>query len=135
MLATSLDATEETGRLPGGLYNPGGPDGATIDAEGCLWSAQFGGGCLIRYTPDGTIDRVIRMPVGKPASVAFGGDDYRRLYVTTASRGMTEAQLAAEPLAGRVLVMDVGVAGLPPARFRANRGSAMAGSAAGREVA
>ena len=114
---------------------PGGPDGAAIDAEGCLWSAQFGGGCLIRYAPDGAIDRVIRMPVGKPASVAFGGEGYRRLFVTTASRGMTEAQLTAEPLAGRVLVMDVGVAGLPPARFRANRGSAMAGSAAGREVA
>ena len=102
---------------------PGGPDGATIDAEGFLWSAQFGGGCLIRYAPSGSIDRVVQMPVSKPASLAFGGEGYRTLYVTTASRGMSRVQLDAEPLAGRVLAMDVGVAGLPPARFRKSAGA------------
>lgn len=127
-LIFAFDCDPATGRLGerwifadlGAL--PGGPDGAAIDAEGFLWSAQFGGGCLIRYAPDGVIDRVVQLPVSRPASVAFGGEDYRRLYVTTASRGMTMAQLDAEPLAGRVLTMDVGVAGLPPVRFKPSAG-------------
>jgi len=96
---------------------PGGPDGATTDAEGYLWSAQFDGGCLIRYAPDGRMDRVLRLPVSRPASCAFGGPGYRQLFVTTATRGLSAAQLHAEPLAGRVLVLDVGVAGLPPVAF------------------
>jgi sugar lactone lactonase YvrE len=96
---------------------PGGPDGATLDAEGYLWSAQFDGGCLIRYAPDGAIDRIVRMPVAKPASCAFGGRDYRQLFVTTASRGMSHHELRAMPDAGHVFVLDVGVAGLPPVRF------------------
>lgn len=102
---------------------PGGPDGATLDAEGCLWSAQFDGGCLIRYAPDGAIDRVVRMPVTKPASCAFGGDGYRELFVTTASRGLGDEALRAEPDAGRVFVLDVGVAGMPPVRFIPERKS------------
>lgn len=96
---------------------PGGPDGATIDAEGYLWWAQFDGGCLVRYAPDGAMDRVIRLPVTKPTSCSFGGPGYRQLFVTTASRGMNDDDLRAEPLAGRLLVLDAGVAGLPPVRF------------------
>jgi len=96
---------------------PGGPDGATLDADGFLWSAQFDGGCLVRYAPDGAMDRVVRLPVTKPTSCAFGGPGYRQLYVTTATRGLDEDDLRAEPLAGRVLVLDVGVAGRPPIPF------------------
>jgi sugar lactone lactonase YvrE len=96
---------------------PGGPDGATVDAEGGLWSAQFDGACLIRYDAGGRMDRVVRLPVSKPTSCAFGGTDYRELYVTTATRGLDAGARAAQPLAGRVLVLDVGVQGLPPARF------------------
>jgi sugar lactone lactonase YvrE len=96
---------------------PGGPDGATLDAEGCLWSAQFDGGCLVRYAPDGRIDRVVRVPVTKPTACAFGGRDHRELFVTSATRGMSEAEKAAEPDAGRVLVLDVGVGGFEPVRF------------------
>jgi sugar lactone lactonase YvrE len=96
---------------------PGGPDGATLDADGFLWSAQFDGGCLVRYAPDGTMDRVIRLPVTKPTSCGFGGRGYRKLYVTTATRGLSEDELRAEPLAGRMLVLDVGVAGRPPIPF------------------
>jgi len=95
----------------------GGPDGACVDREGCLWSAIFDGGALLRLTPDGRIDRVVRMPVSKPTSCAFGGDDYRTLFVTTASRGLSASRLAAEPLAGRVLALDVGVAGFAPDAF------------------
>src|SRR5690606_37790558 len=99
-----------------GAY-PGGPDGATTDDEGYLWSAQWDGGCLIRYHPDGHIDRIVRLPVSRPASCAFEGKAYRQLFVTTARRGLSAAQLAAEPLARRVLVLDDGVSGLLPMRF------------------
>ena len=102
---------------------PGGPDGATLDVEGCLWSAQVDGGCLIRYAPDGRIDRVVRVPVTRPTSVGFGGPGYRELYVTTSTRGMNDDDLRAEPHAGRVLVLDVGVAGLAPVRFVASSAS------------
>ena len=97
---------------------PGGPDGATIDRKGFLWSAQFNGGCLVRFSPDGRMDRIVRLPVSKPTSCTFGGPDHDHLYVTSAARGMGQGRLAAEPLAGRVLVLDVGVGGFPPARFK-----------------
>ncbi|MEO8754971.1 MAG: SMP-30/gluconolactonase/LRE family protein [Casimicrobiaceae bacterium] len=96
---------------------PGGPDGATIDAEGFLWWAQVDSGCIIRYAPDGRMDRVVRLPVSRPTSCGFGGRGYRQLFVTTATRGLSEDDLRGEPLAGRVLVLDVGVAGLPPVPF------------------
>jgi sugar lactone lactonase YvrE len=96
---------------------PGGPDGATVDREGFLWSAHWDGGCLIRYAPDGDTDRVVRLPVSRPTSCAFGGPDHRRLYVTTATRGLSQAQRRDEPLAGGILVLDVGLAGLPPVSF------------------
>ena len=96
---------------------PGGPDGATLDTDGFLWSAQFDGGCLVRYAPDGQMDRVVRLPVTKPTSCGFGGPGFRQLYVTTATRGLGDDDLRAEPLAGRMLVLDVGVAGRPPISF------------------
>ena len=96
---------------------PGGPDGATVDAQGGLWSAQFDGACLIRYTPEGLMDRVVRLPVSKPTSCAFGGPDYSQLYVTTATRGLDAGARASQPLAGRLLVVDVDVRGVPPVRF------------------
>lgn len=96
---------------------PGGPDGACVDREGFLWSAIFDGGALLRLDPDGRIDRVLRLPVSKPSSCAFGGRDYRTLFVTTASRALSASRLAAEPLAGHVLALDVGIAGFPPDVF------------------
>ncbi len=99
---------------------PGGPDGATIDREGYLWSAQVDGGCLIRYAPDGRIDRVVRVPVSRPTSCSFGGKSFDELYVTTSTRTLSEDDLRAEPLVGRVLVLDVGVSGFPSIRFTAS---------------
>ena len=97
---------------------PGGPDGACVDAEGYLWSAQFDGGCLVRYHASGRMDRVVRLPVTKPTACAFGGEGWRTLFVTTATRGMPASQREAQPLAGRLLAMDVGVAGVAPVPFR-----------------
>lgn len=98
---------------------PGGPDGATVDCEGGVWSAHFDGGCVIRYDAGGRMDRIVRLPVTKPTACAFGGPGYGKLFVTTATRGLDADQLRAEPMAGRVLVLDVGVAGMPPVAFDA----------------
>ena len=95
---------------------PGFPDGATVDAEGFVWSAQFKASQIVRYAPDGRIDRVIALPVDKPTCVAFGGADLDVLYITTASQAMTPAEMAAQPLAGALLAMKPGVRGLPEPR-------------------
>ena len=95
----------------------GVPDGATVDAEGFVWSANFDGGCLTRYAPDGSIDRLISMPVQRPTSCAFGGEDLSTLYVTSASLNLTEKQRIAAPLAGSLFAVDAGVKGLPEPRF------------------
>lgn len=91
---------------------PGRPDGATVDADGYLWNARYQGGCLARFAPDGRLDRLIALPVSQPTSCAFGGSDLRTLYVTTARQKLSAESLAAEPLAGALLALDVGVAGL-----------------------
>jgi L-arabinonolactonase len=101
-------------QLPEGA---GVPDGATVDAEGFLWSAIFDGGCVTRYAPDGRVDRVIKMPVQRPTSCAFGGDNFSILYVTSASMGLSEQQRIDAPLAGGLFAIDAGVKGLPEPRF------------------
>jgi sugar lactone lactonase YvrE len=95
----------------------GVPDGATVDSEGFIWSANFDGGCVTRYAPDGSIDRVISMPVQRPTSCVFGGEDLSILYVTSASLNLTDEQRIAAPLAGGLFAIDVGVKGLPEPRF------------------
>jgi len=91
----------------------GVPDGLTVDLDGCVWVAMWGGGALRRFTPDGEQDAVLPVPVSRPTSCAFGGADMADLYVTTASIGMTDAERAAEPLAGRLLRLHPGPHGLP----------------------
>ena len=95
----------------------GHPDGATVDAEGYLWSAQIFGGKIIRYEPDGSLDRVVEFPTSRVTCCAFGGADLDVLYVTTASFGMDRDALAADPLAGMTFAVDVGIKGLPEPRF------------------
>ena len=96
----------------------GRPDGAAVDAEGGYWSARFLGGRVMRYAPDGSVDRTIRLPVRRVTMCAFGGPDLSTLYVTTARAGMSAAELEAEPLAGGIFAArDVGVRGLAEPRF------------------
>lgn len=92
---------------------PGRPDGSTIDAEGCLWNASYAGGRLVRYTPDGAIDRVLETPVSQPTSCCFGGPQLDVLYITSATQRLEPGQLAREPLAGGLFAAHVGVKGLP----------------------
>ena len=87
------------------------PDGLTVDAEGGVWLALFGGGAVRRYLPDGSLDAEIRLPVTNPTSLAFGGADLADLYVTSAKHRLTAEQLAREPLAGSVLRLRPGVRG------------------------
>ena len=95
------------------------PDGACIDADGCLWQAFFGGGKVVRYAPDGRIDREIALPVTNPTCLCFGGSDLRTLYVTSANKFLSPDQLAAEPLAGAVLAIDGVGQGVPEQLFDA----------------
>ncbi len=95
----------------------GVPDGSTIDAEGYLWNARWDGWCVVRYAPDGRVDRVVELPVQKPTSCAFGGADLATLYVTSAVWDLSGSALARQPWAGGVLAVDAGVRGLPEPRF------------------
>lgn len=91
---------------------PGAPDGAVCDAEGCLWVAQYGGARVTRYRPDGAIDRVIPLPVERPTACCFGGPALDTLFITSARQNMDEEALGRFPLSGSVLAIRPGVRGL-----------------------
>ncbi len=93
------------------------PDGATVDCEGCLWSAQWGASRVVRYRPDGTIDQILSLPVSQPTCVAFIGPDLRMLAITTARDELEPGALVEQPLAGDILVYKTTVAGLPEMRY------------------
>ena len=98
-------------------HERGVPDGSAIDAEGGLWNARWDGRCVVRFAPDGSVDRVVEVPGGQVTSCAFGGPGLERLYITTARIGLDAAGLAEEPLAGHLFVCEPGVAGVPAAPF------------------
>ena len=95
----------------------GFPDGLTVDAEGFIWNAHYDGCRITRYAPDGAIVQVLRMPVRHVTSLAFGGADLRTLYVTSASMRLSAEERQSQPLAGHVLAIEPGVAGLPEPCF------------------
>ncbi len=96
----------------------GYPDGLCVDAEGCIWLAHWGGWRLTRFTPNGVVDRVVRMPVPQLTSCAFGGANLDTLYVTSAAIGLDDATKAKAPLAGSLFAFKPGVRGLPVSSFR-----------------
>lgn len=95
----------------------GAPDGSAVDAEGYLWNCQWGGSRIVRYAPDGSVDRILEVPVEQPSSCAFGGTDLTTLFITTAREYLSEEALAKQPLAGSVLAVETGVKGLPLPSF------------------
>lgn len=91
----------------------GYPDGPTIDADGCLWVGLFGGWGVRRYDPSGALMTHVAFPVANVTKVAFGGNDLSTAYATTARKGLNEAMLEQQPLAGDLFAFDAGVKGLP----------------------
>lgn len=98
----------------------GHPDGPIVDAEGCVWSAQFGGWQALRFAPSGELLERVRFPVSNLTKLAFGGPDLRTLYATSAQLHLRPDALAAQPLAGNLFAFAAEVPGLPvtPARMR-----------------
>ena len=94
----------------------GYPDGATVDAEGYLWSARWEGSCVLRFDPKGRIDRVVPMPVTRPTCVVFGGPQMNTIYVTSAAANLPADVLKTNPLSGGLFCFNPGVTG--PAKHK-----------------
>lgn len=95
----------------------GYPDGLTVDAEGFVWNAHYDGWRITRYAAEGSVDRVIPLPVQHVTSLMFGGPELRTLFVTSASLRLSPEARAQQPLAGHVFALDPGVTGLPEPEF------------------
>jgi sugar lactone lactonase YvrE len=93
------------------------PDGMTVDAEGGIWVALHGAGKVHRYLPDGSLDRVIRVPTPMVTCPAFGGIDLGDLYITSMTYGMSAREMEEQPLAGALFRCRPGVKGKLPNRF------------------
>ena len=95
------------------------PDGLTVDEDGAIWVALWGGGAVNRYAPDGSLLATVPIPVERPTSCAFGGPDRATLFVTTARADLDDTALARQPDAGRVFsIQGLGVRGLPCQQYR-----------------
>jgi len=101
-----------------GSEGPGVPDGLALDAEGCLWSARWGGSQIVRMSPRGEVLSRTAFPVSRVSSCVFGGRDLKTLFVTTAREDLNAAERRTETLAGSVFALDTDVPGLPSWRFR-----------------
>lgn len=95
----------------------GRPDGLAVDSEGYVWCAIWDGWCVRRYAPDGRVDREIRLPVPRPTSVAFGGEDLKTIFITTARIRLPSRVLAEAPFSGGLFAIPAPVAGLPVSEF------------------
>lgn len=94
------------------------PDGASVDAEGHLWSAQWGAGRVVRYAPDGSVSGGIELPVTQPTCVAFGHAALDHLFVTTAREDLTAAALSLQPKAGHLFIYKTNIIGQTEPRYR-----------------
>jgi D-xylonolactonase len=99
----------------------GFPDGTTVDSEGCLWVAFYGGWSVRRFSPDGELIREVRLPCANVTKLAFGGEKLKTAFVTTARDGLSPQDISAQPLAGGLFSFDVEVPGLPQAQGRFGR--------------
>lgn len=98
-----------------------GPDGASVDAEGFLWCAIHGAGKVLRFDPQGRVEREVRMPVQYPTMPTFGGDDLRTVYVTSANHTLSPEERRQRPEEGNLFAFEAPVAGLPRPRFDPSR--------------
>ena len=91
-------------------FERGQPDGSTIDSGGYIWNCRYGGSCIVRVSPEGTVDEIIEMPTKNITNCTFGGKDMKTLYVTTAASG--------DELGGNLFSIQTDVTGLPENRFQ-----------------
>jgi xylono-1,5-lactonase len=94
-----------------------GPDGMTVDADGCLWVALWGDGHVAQLTPKGKLERKLKVPAPQPTSVAFAGDRLDKMYITSARVNLTDPQLREAPLSGSIFVVEPGARGLAEPDF------------------
>ncbi len=95
------------------------PDGSAVDADGRLWNAQWGGHRVVCYTSSGDVEFTLPIDVPQPTCVAFGGDHFDHLLVTTARQGMSDADLIEHPSSGNAYLYRTNVTGLADAPFNA----------------
>jgi sugar lactone lactonase YvrE len=95
----------------------GYPDGMTTDAEGCLWIAFWDGWCVRRFSPEAELLEEIALPVQRPTSCTFGGENLDTLYITSARVGLPDTALESQPLAGSLFACEVAVPGMAPTLF------------------
>ncbi len=95
------------------------PDGLAVDSEGYIWSACWDGAKIIRYAPDGTIERVVQVPALRTTSCVFGGPNLDELYITSAWTGLSEQQKEQYPLSGDLFLLKTNVRGQPKHKFGA----------------
>ena len=98
-------------------FDRGYPDGSTVDSEGFLWNCRWGGSCVVRFDPNGKVDRIIELPVPNVTSCSFGGKDLKTLFITTARMGMTSEELENKPHAGGLFALETDVQGKPDFKF------------------
>ena len=105
-------------RLFASFQGKGGhPDGMAVDADGFVWIALFGGWRIDRFAPDGELVASIRFPCSNITKLAFGGDDLRTAYVTTARKGLSPEELERQPLAGALFTFRSDTPGLAQHAF------------------
>jgi sugar lactone lactonase YvrE len=109
------DAIKQRGFFAG--FERGSPDGSQIDSQGFVWNARYGGGCIVRISPEGQVDRVLDLPVDNITNCTFGGPDLKTLYITTAQGGKGPL----ERLAGGLFAYRSDVPGLAENVFRLDR--------------
>ena len=95
----------------------GTPDGMTLDSEGRVWIAFWGGACIRCFTPDAECLQTIAIPASQVTSISFGGADLQTMLVTTARVGLGDAELAQYPLSGSVFILRTGATGVLPLAF------------------
>ncbi|MCU1572746.1 MAG: L-arabinolactonase [Micrococcaceae bacterium] len=92
-------------------------DGLAMDVEGRFWNGCYGEGKVVRWTPDGTVDLEIEVPVPNVTSVGFGGPDLGTLFIGTARENLSPKELQEFPLSGAIFAIDTGTAGRPALIF------------------
>jgi sugar lactone lactonase YvrE len=94
------------------------PDGMTVDSEGCVWTAYWGGWSVVRYKTDGSVDAEYRLPVPNPTSCCFGGKNLDELYITSAHLGMSAEEKKQSPQSGDLFRLRTGISGMDEPRVR-----------------